>query len=345
MAPADPNPFIQQRLLASGDAFIDRTDRCVIRLSGSDRLTWLDGLVSQHVRDLPVGESTETLILTPQGRVEYQLAVVDDGTTTHMIVNRGPAAALAEWFDRMIFSADVEVALVPEVRVLGAFAGRAAVTLESVSTSTPVIVWHDPWGTVTAGGVQYALGEHPGNDWTYGEALVSSDDLPGVRSSLAEAGITEVTRDAWDALRVAAWRPTIEAEGDDTLIPHEVDWMRSAVHLNKGCYRGQETVAKVHNLGAPPRRLVLLHLDGMSDALPDRGAEISHDEKVVGHVTSAVRHGQDGLVALALVKRNLPVAATLDVVTGDGTVRATQVVVVPPTAGHAVTVERLPRVR
>ncbi|CAB4892031.1 MAG: folate-binding protein [Actinobacteria bacterium] len=345
MAPADPNPFIQQRLLASGDAFLDRCDRCVILLTGSDRLTWLDGLVSQHVRDLEMDQSTETLILTPQGRVEYQAAVVDDGTTTHMIVNRDSADVLAEWFDRMIFSADVEVILASELHVLGAFAGRAADVFASVTTSTPVVVWRDPWGTMTPGGVQYALGEHPGNDWTYGEALVSSDDLALVHGALADAGVAEVNRDAWDALRVAAWRPAIEAEGDDTLIPHEVDWMRSAVHLNKGCYRGQETVAKVHNLGAPPRRLVLLHLDGMSDSLPNRGAEVSLDEKVVGHVTSPVRHGQEGLVALALVKRSLPVTATLDVVTGEGTVRATQVVVVPPTAGHAVTVERLPRLR
>jgi folate-binding Fe-S cluster repair protein YgfZ len=115
--------------------------------------------------------------------------------------------------------------------------------------------------------------------------------------------------------------------------------------MSKGCYRGQETVAKVHNLGAPPRRLVLLHLDGMSDTLPERGNPVQLDGDTVGHITSAARHGEDGPIALALVKRATSEAATLDVLTDDAVARATQVVVVPSSAGHAVTVERLPRLR
>ena len=75
---------------------------------------------------------------------------------------------------------------------------------------------------------------------------------------------------AAEALRVAAWRPRLGFETDHRTIVHEVDWLRTAVHLHKGCYRGQETVARVHNLGRPPRRLVFLHLDGSGHVLPDR---------------------------------------------------------------------------
>ena len=82
---------------------------------------------------------------------------------------------------------------------------------------------------------------------------------------------------ALEALRVAAWRPRLGHETDHRTIPHEVDWLRTAVHLTKGCYRGQETVARVHNLGRPPRRLVMLHLDGSGHGLPEQGADVLLD--------------------------------------------------------------------
>jgi folate-binding protein YgfZ len=112
---------------------------------------------------------------------------------------------------------------------------------------------------------------------------------------------------------VAAWRPRLGFETDHRTIPHEVDWLRTAVHLHKGCYRGQETVARVHNLGRPPRRLVFLHLDGSGHTLPARGAAVELDGRAVGHLTSVARHFEDGPIALALVKRNTPVEAVLAV--------------------------------
>ncbi len=348
MAIANANPFIQQRELLSGSAVVPRTDRSVVRLTGADRLTWLDGLVSQQVRALEPGRSVETLVLTPQGRVQYQVSVVDDGTRTFLILDTAAAPALAEWLDAMIFSGDVAVHAEPEVTVWGAFAGAASHTLEAAlaeSTDGPVVVWRDPWNALEVGGVQYAAEPHPGNAWTYREYLVPESAGARVTAALNAADIATAELGAWDALRIAAWRPRLEAEGDEALLPHEVDWMRSAVHMSKGCYRGQETVAKVHNLGAPPRRLVLLHLDGMSDTLPEHGNEVLLDGVPVGHVTSAARHGEDGPIALALVKRSTSESAILDVVTEEAVARATQVIVVPTSAGHAVTVEKLPRLR
>ena len=349
MAIANANPFIQQRELLSGSAVVPRADRSVVRLTGADRLTWLDGLVSQQVRALEPGCSVETLVLTPQGRVQYQVSVVDDGTRTFLILDAAAAPALTEWLDAMIFSGDVAVHAESEVTVWGAFAGAASHALESAlagaTSGEAIVAWHDPWNALATGGVQYAAEPHPGNAWTYREYLVPLAATAQVTAALNAADIATAELGAWDALRIAAWRPRLEAEGDEALLPHEVDWMRSAVHMSKGCYRGQETVAKVHNLGAPPRRLVLLHLDGMSDTLPEHGNEVLLDGVPVGHITSAARHGEDGPIALALVKRSTSESAILDVVTEEAVARATQVIVVPTSAGHAVTVEKLPRLR
>jgi hypothetical protein len=130
---------------------------------------------------------------------------------------------------------------------------------------------------------------------------------------------------AAEALRVAAWRPRLGFETDHRTIPHELDWMRTAVHLHKGCYRGQETVARVHNLGRPPRRLVFLHLDGSGHVLPDPGAPVTSGGRVMGRLTSVARHYVDGPIALAVVKRSTPVDADLVV----GGVVGAQTVIVP----------------
>ena len=122
------------------------------------------------------------------------------------------------------------------------------------------------------------------------------------------------------------------------------------MHLNKGCYRGQETVAKVHNLGHPPRRLVMLHLDGSEGVLPVAGDEVllrSADGvgATVGRVTVASLHHELGPIALAVLKRSADPAAALSVASTAGPLMsATQQVIVPPDAGAEANVPRLPRV-
>jgi tRNA-modifying protein YgfZ len=142
---------------------------------------------------------------------------------------------------------------------------------------------------------------------------------------------------AYEALRIAARVPRLGLDTDHRTIPHEVGWIETAVHLNKGCYRGQETVARVHNLGHPPRRLVFLHLDGSADRLPAHGDPVERDgpgtgNTAVGFVGSAARHYELGPIGLALVKRTVPVDATLLA----GGVPAAQEVIVPPDAGANV---------
>jgi folate-binding protein YgfZ len=166
------------------------------------------------------------------------------------------------------------------------------------------------------------------------DLIVSRERLEQAAAGLQERGAVLAGIWAYEALRIAAHRPRFGLDTDHRTIPHEVGWIDVAVHLDKGCYRGQETVARVHNLGHPPRRLVFLHLDGSEDRLPAHGDPVVAGGADVGFVGSAARHYELGPIALALVKRTVAVDATL---LADG-IAATQEVIVPPDAGANVTV-------
>jgi tRNA-modifying protein YgfZ len=300
------NPLGEQKALAAGRAIVDLSHRGVITVSGIDRLTWLDSLTSQSLARLAPGDSAETLLLDPTGRIEYAARVLDDGETTWLLLERDEAAGFAAWLNRMRFMLRVEVldrsdefatigtlapvfasSLVggePAAHVTGSVAVSVAgsITLPAAAPAGVSLVWRDPWATGAAGGVQYAaVDAHPAPEWTYSETLVARAALAALAETVATratgtggaagATISAAGTLALEALRIAAWRPRLATEGDERSIPHELDWLRSAVHLNKGCYRGQETVAKVHNLGHPPRRLVMLHLDGSDAVLPEHG--------------------------------------------------------------------------
>ncbi|MEO8261682.1 MAG: glycine cleavage T C-terminal barrel domain-containing protein [Pseudolysinimonas sp.] len=331
------NPVGEQRALVAGEAIVDLSDRDVLSITGADRLTWLDSLTSQSLATLAPGESAETLLLDPSGRVEYAIRVFDDGETTWLLVDPGAGAGLLAFLDRMRFMLRVEVA----------DRGGEYVTVGSLGAAVPAaaepsgipLVWRDPWSAVVAGGHQYATDpQHPAADWAYSETLVPCDRVDEL-DSVPAAGTL-----ALEALRIAAWRPRAATEVDATTIPHELDWLRSAVHLSKGCYRGQETVAKVHNLGHPPRRLVMLHLDGSDGVLPAPGSPVELNGTDVGRVTAAALHHELGPIALAVVKRTTDPTAVLSVTAEDGTViPAAQQLVVPPSAGAEADVPRLPR--
>ncbi|MGB3828701.1 MAG: folate-binding protein, partial [Ornithinimicrobium sp.] len=155
---------------------------------------------------------------------------------------------------------------------------------------------------------------HPGTERRWRELIVPRADLEAIVGERPLAGLW-----AAEALRVHAWRPRAGVDTDHRTIPHELDWLRTAVHLHKGCYRGQETVARVHNLGRPPRRLVYLHLDGSGHVLPEAGAEVRVNDgsadaaqsRPVGRLTSVARHYMDGPIALAVIKRNTDPGAEL----------------------------------
>lgn len=329
-------PLAEQRRLADGTAIVELGDREVLTVTGPDRLSWLDSLTSQRLADLAPGESAETLLLDPSGRIEYAIRVLDDGETAWLLLDAGAGSALHAFLERMRFMLRVEVA---DRSADFGTVGSLGAEVPSVAEPHGIpLIWHDPWRAVVEGGHQYAAGEHPAAGWDYTESLVERSRLDEL-DAVPAAGTL-----ALEALRIAAWRPRAATEVDATTIPHELDWLRSAVHLTKGCYRGQETVAKVHNLGHPPRRLVMLHLDGSDGVLPGAGATVRLGDRDVGRVTAAALHHELGPVALAVVKRSADAAATLIVEGPDGlAIPATQQLIVPPDAGAAANVPRLPR--
>lgn len=338
------SPLAEQRRLHDGDAVAPLGDRSVIAVPGEDRLSWLDSLSSQALARLEPGVSTELLVLDPQGHVEHAASVVDDGETAWLISDRDDAAGLLDWLRKMRFRLRVDPRSADdEFAVIGGTPAALASVVPAAPAGVP-LVWTDPWPEPSAGGYAYAaVDPHPGSERSWAEAIVTRDEERRIADAAAAGEIRLAGLAAVDALRIAAWRPRWSADVDERALPHELDWLRTAVHLDKGCYRGQETVAKVHNLGHPPRRLVALQLDGSDSVLPERGAAVRIGDDAVGVVTSAALHYEEGPIALAVVRRTTPVDAGLTVDTPDGPVAAAQEVVVPPDAGATANIPRITR--
>lgn len=336
------DPFREQRRLASGSAVVPLDDRAVLEVAGPERLSWLDSITSQSVARLAPGESTELLILDPQGRIEHAAGIIDDGASAWLIADAGDVEALRAWLARMVFRAQATVQTRADLALIGYVDGGAAAA--SVTASAPngvPLVWADPWQRVSPGGHQYAeVAEHPGALLAWRVAIVETDAAGTLATALEHDAVAGLL--AAEALRIAAWRPRWASEVDERSLPHETDWIRSAVHLSKGCYRGQETVAKVHNLGHPPRRLAALQLDGSDAVLPLPGSPVFAGDDEVGHITSAARHHEDGPIALAILARRAP-AGDLTVRADGIDISASQQVIVPADAGATADIPRLTR--
>lgn len=305
------DPYAEQRALALSAGQVDRSNRGVLRITGADRLSWLHSLTTQDIEHLEPGAATQALVLSPQGHIEHHLTLTDDGTALWAHVEPGTIGSLLAFLESMRFLLRVEPA-----DVTGDF---AVLTL----MGSPATNGQQPDGTVAA------MADSFGTD-----VIVPRDRLPEISAALERQGVRLAGLAAYEALRIAAHRPRLGADTDHKTLPHEVGWIETAVHLNKGCYRGQETVARVHNLGHPPRRLVFLHLDGSEDRLPGHGDPITSGATTVGFAGSVARHFELGPIALGLIKRTVPVDAALRA----GGVPAAQEVVVPPDAGANVTV-------
>jgi folate-binding protein YgfZ len=332
------DPMIEQRNLVLGKAVVNLGARGIITVSGQDRLSWLHSLLSQNLKNLQPGISTEALLLDPQGHVEQAIHILDDGETTWLVVEDSSRQPLLDWLNKMVFRMKVKVLDKSEdFVVVGSFGFPLATAIESNGV---MISWHDPWPGVVEGGYRYGNGKAEKYDWY--ESLVEKSNLSNVYKDLLPAGTM-----ASEAIRIAGHRPRQLFEVDEKSLPHEFDWLATAVHLNKGCYRGQESVAKIHNLGHPPRRLTFLHLDGSGHDIPNIGDEIfiAGEERSRGKITSTQQHYEMGPIALALLQRNVDEASEVLVRTKNGDIAATQEVIVPASAGKVVTVPKLPRLK
>ena len=302
------DPLREQRALATRVGVVDRSNRDVLRVSGVDRLDWLHTICSQHVAELADGDSTEALVLSPHGHVEQHWQVTELDGAVWIDTEPGAAPTVLGYLQTMRFLKRVEPEDVSEHWAVVSLVGPATAEVLSAAELPLPAVGH---AVARAGGGFVRRMPWPGADAA--DLLVPRADVATIIDSLIAAGAQRAGLWAFEAMRVAAGRPRLAFETDHRTIPHEVGWIGSAVHLQKGCYRGQETVARVQNLGRPPRRLVRLLLSGTSDVLPEPATPVLLDDRVVGFVGTAVHDYEDGPVALAVIKRTVPDDATLRV--------------------------------
>lgn len=306
--PAHRGDFLaEQRAMVRAAAVVDRSHRGVLAVPGDDRLSWLHLLLTQHVAELPDGAGTETLVLDVNGRVLHHAVLAHVGDTVWLDTEPGEAAVVLDYLSRMRFWSKVEPRdATGELAVLTVVGPETPGVLERAGVPAPNGAYAS--ALLPGGGVVRRM------PWPRPDAadlLVPRAEKDVWFARLVAAGARPAGTMAFEALRVEALAPRLHRDTDDRTIPHEVGWIGSAVHLSKGCYRGQETVARVANLGRPPRRLVLLHLDAGDEELPVPGHPVLRDGRPVGRVGSVVLHHELGAVALALVKRSVPVDAEL----------------------------------
>jgi folate-binding protein YgfZ len=268
-------PNQEQKFLAQGNAWADLSHRAIISIAGEDRLTWLHALTTQHLEKLAPNVWKEALILDPNGHIEHQFFLVDDGKTVWLHLDSEKKDDLINYLEKMKFMMRVEIS----------------------DKSSEYSVFKTPGKTNELGGPYLILPKT--------EASTKAKEF---NNSAKQIGMWAI-----EAERVQAKRARLLFETDHKSIPNELGFLNRAVHMNKGCYRGQETVAKVFNLGQPPRKLVLLHLDGSMAEIPNHADEIQLSGKRVGFIGTAVRHHELGPIALAVIKRNTPEDATLNI--------------------------------
>ena len=265
----------EQRALADGKAWADLSHRTVVAVSGEERLAYLHAVTTQHVENLQPGVWKDGLILDAQGHIAHQFILVDDGATTFLQVDSERAQLLISYLTKMKFMMKVDVR----------------------DASSEFVILRAPGKTDDIGGPY---------------ALVPVSEKKETIDAFNQANL-QVGMWAIEAERVASGRARIGLETDHKSIPNELGLLNGAVHMKKGCYPGQETVAKVFNLGHPPRRLVLLHLDGSDVKIPAHGSPVFNGETEVGFVGTVARHYELGTIALAIIKRTVPANATLHV--------------------------------
>lgn len=366
------NPLREQALLAQGQAWA-WLSRDVVEVSGADRLSYLTTVSTQVLTDLENdGRCRQVLFLDANGHILYAALAVaalvpDSGEqSVLLLVDAGCGEGLAQLLNSRRFMLRVQAQVRPDLQVAGAI-GDGVQKLADVVENL-VTTWRDPWPGITSGGSTYFTGtRHPGANYRAGGVVVALEaDLPAPGQAAAPGqapgpsqaaasgqepgqalaaagltqGLTQVGELAWEALRIEAGLPRWAREVDARAIPNELDWLRTGVHLNKGCYPGQETIARTVNLGRPPRRLVQLQLAGWQGQLPEVGARVylpagdNPAGKVVGAITSVARHWELGNIALALVRRGVPAQAELAVDLEAGYESASQELLVDP-AGKA----------
>jgi folate-binding protein YgfZ len=310
------DPFAEQRTAARGVAVVDRSHRDFIAVSGAERLSWLHLVISQHVTGLAEGTGTEALVLDTHGRVEAHMVLAhldgtvwldsDRGATVTSALPSGGPQPLREYLEAMKFWSKVDIRGASDELALLTLLGPDA---DKILSGLDIELATQPYSISPLPGGFARRMPWPGKSSV--DLAVPRSELVAWWGRITDAGARPVGSWAFDALRVESLHARLGVDTDDRTIPHEVNWIGSAAHVAKGCYRGQETVSKVHNVGRPPRHMVLLHLDGSPEITPETGDPVVLGERTIGRVGSVVQHHELGPIALALLKRTIPVDVEL----------------------------------
>ena len=300
------NPLNEQKVLAAGAGVVELSNRVVLALTGPDRLSWLDSISSHSVAKLVPGESATTLILSPHGHLEHELHVIATADTCYLIAEADTGSALVDYLTKMKFMSRVEIEIATDLTVV----------FEPIREITDLPTWLTPLefgelgltsaGSSAGGDQSRYLMPRPAK-FIGREVLIAKSELSNYLTGKELAGSW-----AYNALRIAAGVPRLK-DVDHKTLPHEIGLIGSGVHLSKGCYRGQETVARLHNLGKPPRRLTLLYLEAGDNKLPAHGDLVKLNGEEVGVICAAAQHYELGPIALALIKRSTLATATVNV--------------------------------
>jgi tRNA-modifying protein YgfZ len=298
----------EYRVLAEGCGLLDRSERGKLALTGTDARSFLAGQVTNDIEGLQAGSGCYAAFLTHKGKMLGDLRVLAVGEPEPELLLDTERATLQALFDmirRFKIGYDVELHKRTLQRGLLSLVGPAARAVAGAE-DLPAEEHAHRAGTIGGRGVRLVATD-VGVD-----VLCDAEDTEAVRAALLRESATPVSEEAAEILRVERGRPRYGAELDDSTIPQEAGLNERAVSFTKGCYVGQETVARLFYRGKPNRHLRGLRL---SEPAPS-GAELRLGDRVVGHLASSLVSPAHGPIALALVRREAAVGDTVAVAGG-----------------------------
>jgi tRNA-modifying protein YgfZ len=290
----------EYRALTEGCGLVDRAGRGRLALTGPDRREFLHGQITQDIETLEPGHGRYAALLTHKGKMLSDMRVLDLGDELLLSCERAGLQEIFNMIRRYKLGADVELhkrtlemgelsLIGPEARRV---AGAGGLGAEEHDNMRAEIGGHPVVLVATDAGV---------------DVFCDTERTEGVRGALVAAGAVEVGEAAAEVNRVERGRPRYGIDLDDNVIPQEAGLNERAVSFTKGCYVGQETVARLYYRGKPNR-----HLRGLKLSAPvEAGTELKLGEKVVGKVSSPVVSARFGAIALALVRREAAPGDTL----------------------------------
>ena len=306
----------EDRALRSGAGLFDASARGVIRLTGPDRVSFLQGMVTQDVEGLPVGSVADAALLTPKGAMVADARVMKRPDDFLLLTEPGYGPVVLGTLERYLISEDAELS-----DATAGFGQLSVVGPEAEALTARVLGLGAPDGaglrSFEAGGTTgWALPQGlllPGVD-----LLVPIEGLGTVFDRLLEAGATPVGFAALEVLRVEQGTPRFGADMDEKTIPLEANLQR-AIHYQKGCYIGQEVIARATFRGHVNRHLVGLRFAGPA---PAPRTELFTGERRVGWVTSVVDSPRLGPIGLGYTHRDVDQPGT-ELALAGGTAKAT----------------------